>query len=276
MKTLKILSLAILLLLVAACRSTSGVEKKDADASSASAEANTQKVMATRSSSPALTAKLKLDVNLGKRSLSAGGHLRMKRDDVVQLSVTFLGMEVGRMEFTQEEVLIIDRFNKQFVRAKYADVSFLRDAGLDFYAVQALFWNELFAPGEKDAADALKRFRVVPSRQQTTLVLTDAPRLNYAFVTETSSGKIDAIAAERKDVGKKDSFSCEYADFKPFAEKPFPTAMTFSLLASGKAVGLTLSLSRLSDSGDWATRTNVSSKYKERRAEDILRQLLSF
>ncbi len=275
MKTLKLLSLSLLLLLIAACRSTSGVEKTSGSATSASTEAYTQKVMANRSASPVLTAKLKLDVNLGGRSVSAGGQLRMKRDDVVQLSVTFLGMEVGRMEFTAEEVLVIDRFNKQFVRAKYSDVGFLRDAGLDFYALQALFWNELFVPGEKNAADALKRFRIVPSKQQTTLMITDAPRLNYAFVTDTSSGQISTTAAERKDNGKKDAFCCEYADFKPFAEKLFPTSMKFSVAASGKSAGLTLSLSRLSDSDGWATRTSVSSKYKERRAEDILRQLLS-
>ena len=66
-----------------------------------------------------------MDINLGQKDLSVNGTLRMKRNDVVQLSLTFLGMEVGRMEFTPSDVLIIDRFNKQYVRASYDEVSFL-------------------------------------------------------------------------------------------------------------------------------------------------------
>ena len=46
-----------------------------------------------------LTAKASVAIQTGGKSISANGTLRMKRNDVIQLSITFLGMEVGRMEF---------------------------------------------------------------------------------------------------------------------------------------------------------------------------------
>lgn len=96
-----------------------------------------------------VTASTKVRLSgVGGKDLSVNGKLQMKRNDVIRLSLRFLGMEVGLMEFTPNDVLVVDRINKQFVRAKYGEVSFLRQAGLDFYALQSLFWNELFIPGQ--------------------------------------------------------------------------------------------------------------------------------
>lgn len=75
----------------------------------------------------------------GRQNLSVGGTLKMKRDDVVQLSLTVLGIEVGRLEFTPKDVLIVDRVNKQYVRARYDQVAFLQTADLDFYAFSRCF-----------------------------------------------------------------------------------------------------------------------------------------
>ncbi len=90
---------------------------------------------------PAMTAKMKLNVDALGKSLSVNGSLRMKRDEVVQLSLSMLGFELGRLEFSPDDVLILDRYHKQYVRCGYDDISFLKSAGIDFYALQSLFWN---------------------------------------------------------------------------------------------------------------------------------------
>ena len=107
------------------------------------------RVAAVQAEGPCLTATAKVAISGKGKDFSASGQLRLKRDDVVRLSVRVLGMEVGLLEFTPSDVLIVDRFNKQYVRASYAEVPFLSQADLDFYALQALFWNEIFVPGQR-------------------------------------------------------------------------------------------------------------------------------
>ena len=126
---------AVMLLTFSACRSTKGLDRTkghvsgttvSGTSSTAHADANAvatalvKEITAQPLAPSCLTAKVKVDLEGMGKSISVNGQLRMKRDDVVQLSLTFLGMEVGRMEFTPQDVLIIDRMNKQYVRAAYS------------------------------------------------------------------------------------------------------------------------------------------------------------
>lgn len=90
-----------------------------------------------------VTAKVRLELSSNGKSTSVGGMLRMKRNDVIQLSlVTFGVLEVARIEMTPEYFLLVDKMGRQYVKASYNDVSFLRDADVDFYTIQSYFWNE--------------------------------------------------------------------------------------------------------------------------------------
>lgn len=117
-----------------------------------------------------------MDVDADGKQISCGGSLKMKRDDVIQLSLTFLGFEVGRLEFTPKDGLVVDRIHKQYSRASYAEVDFLRQAGLDFYTLQSLFWSKSSPPeaamcARSSTAFAWRRaFRCLPDncRNSTT------------------------------------------------------------------------------------------------------------
>lgn len=70
------------------------------------------------------------------KEISVPGQLRMRKDEVIRLSlqVPILGTEVGRIEFAKDYVLFVDRMHKEYVKAKYSDVGFLRDNGINFYS----------------------------------------------------------------------------------------------------------------------------------------------
>lgn len=267
---------ALLAVQLTACRSTQGAAGgNDAGSDAPAAGAYIKKVRTNAQTAATVTARVKLELKVDGRDLSASGNLRMKRDDVVQLSVTFLGIEVGRLEFSPDGVLIIDRANKQYVRADYRQVDFLRRAGLDFYAVQALFWNELFVPGERQVSQAaLARFRTATSGSHTLLSLTDAPALDYEFLTLTESGAIDRLTVREKGKAGDAPLSWQYGDFGTLAGKPFPTRMSLSVNAAGRQGGLTLSLSKLANAAGWEAHTTPSAKYKERDANALFRQLM--
>ena len=90
-----------------------------------------------------ITSRLRMELSSGGASTSVGGSLRMKRDDVIQLSVVTFGiLEVARIEMTPDYFMLIDKMGRQYVKAAYSDVSFLRSADVDFYTIQAYFWDE--------------------------------------------------------------------------------------------------------------------------------------
>lgn len=78
----------------------------------------------------------------GVKKASAGGYLRMKRDEIIQARLVALIVEIGRLEMTPEYILVQDRMNRQYVKVRWEDVPQLKEAGADFQTFQQLFWGE--------------------------------------------------------------------------------------------------------------------------------------
>ena len=253
------------------CRTLQNAQKPSAGAAQQSQEQ--QYKVAKAQTAQCVTAKINMDVDADGKQISCGGSLKMKRDDVIQLSLTFLGFEVGRLEFTPKDVLVVDRIHRQYSRAAYSEVDFLRQAGLDFYALQSLFWNEIFTPGSRDVRSQLNRFRMASSGDYTSLLLTDAPKLNYQFLTRTSSALLDRVTVDGKSTADQGQFVWKYDNFTTLGGKPFPTSMAVSISGMGKKAGFTLALSRLNTDTDWPTRTTISSKYTQIKATSLLDKL---
>lgn len=259
-----------------ACSSSRNAAKPSAAGTKAStAEAYAKRVAANFQTSAAITAKTAIDLNNGGKTFSLGGTLRMKRDDVIQISMTFLGMEVARLEFTPDYVLIVDRFNKQYVKATYADASFLKSANLDFYVLQSMFWNELFVPGERNVKSALGKFTMASSGDHTLLSLTSSPKLDYEFLTQTATALLDRVTVNPKNVSAKESLVCKYSGFGDFGGHKFPSTIALEMRGTSRELGLTLGLSRLSSDSKWQTRTEVPGSYKQRSVDEILKKLSS-
>ena len=124
-----ILPLVLLMtLLLTGCKSSSVVSTE----SPLSSTAYVQHLAVKNIPSQVISAKTDVELMLGGKQVQVNGTLKMKRDELVQLSFTFFGFEVGRIEFTPTDVLFVDRANKRYVRAKYADVGALNEANLNF------------------------------------------------------------------------------------------------------------------------------------------------
>lgn len=122
------------------CRTQSTAEKKDighSNTSSTTASLDNaakaqvvEKVVSNAQSAQYITSKIKLHLQVGDKDVSLGGKLCMKRDDVIRIQLTAFGlMEIGRMEFTNDYVMVMDRMNKQYVKLDYNKVDFLAQIG---------------------------------------------------------------------------------------------------------------------------------------------------
>lgn len=270
-KHLSTLFFSLTIGLLAAC---SGSREAVVSRPAAAADEMARSVQKNRLATDNLTARLSLELSQGGKSVSCGGTLRMRRGEVVQMVLTFIGFEVGRIEFSPTDVLLIDKVHGQYVRASYADVSFLRTAGLDFKALEALFWNELFVPGASSAEIAPDRFRAGTSGSHTLLELTDTPVLQYDFLVATATALIERVTAQSRSDASAGALTWVYEDFQKVADGRFPTTMKATFKGQGRELGLNLSLSRLGTSADWQAHTAPKDSYKRRNADDILRALI--
>ena len=149
MKIIIRFSVLMLCILLASCRSKKEVVSTTTTVSDNTtigvppSQGNKQPADAKQQEETCVTAKVRLELASNGKSTSVGGMLRMKRNDVIQLSlVTFGVLEVARIEMTPDYFLLVDKMGRQYVKASYNDVSFLRDADVDFYTIQSYFWNE--------------------------------------------------------------------------------------------------------------------------------------
>ena len=226
-----------------------------------------------------IVADMSFNIKMGSQDITVPGSLHMRRDEVIriQLFIPLLGTEVGRLEFTPNSVLVIDRMHKEYVEGDYTQLDFLKKNGLNFYSLQALFWNELLVPGQKTVGvkDAA-RFEVDAKRVKLT---NGNMTYNWTTLPETDQIVMTNVGYASSESGAS-SLLWQYSDFRQLGTKQYPVSQTFQFTTTAtkqqRMVRVTLDMETPRDKGDWDVRTTVSSKYKKVNAADVLGKLLSF
>ena len=270
-------SLVIVLsaLFIASCSTTKSVKKADFIGKLSEAE-YLGNVLSNHSGTRwnALTAKMSLTLDWEDKKTKVGGTLRIKKGEVIQMSIApLLGIEVARVEISPEGVLVIDRMNKRYVQVSFVELETLAKAKLDFYTLQALFLNELFLPGKKELSprDA-SAFVVELVGENVWLDVRKTKRFSYRFMTQVTNALL-----EGSFIGLKDTpygISWKYSEFRMLENKAFPADMQVSFIGGKKKVNAAFSLSRVSTNSSWETHTKVSGKYERVLLEDLIKQLL--
>lgn len=234
------------------------------------------KVNANRLTQETLVGKMNVAIEAGGRKLSVGGSLKMKRNDVIQLSLVAFGfIEAGRVELTRDYILVVDRIGHQYLKEDYREIPYLQQAGVDFYALQALFWNELFVPGRKDRVTT-DDFKVSEIGQSVVLEAKDTRQLTLKFVAALADGLIKQanIAEAGKVTGPQ--LNWKYLSFGRVNRQNFPDKMQISADGLKDKYGITLSLSNLREDSKWETRTEINTnRYKKVSLSSILNRLMA-
>lgn len=230
-----------------------------------------------------LVSDLSFTLNTGSRNISVPGILHMRKDEVIriQLLIPLIRSEVGRIEFTKDYVLFIDRMHKQYVKASYNDVSFLKDNGINFYSLQALFWNQLFIPGQQRVGESqLSMFSVDLAAVQANNVpvtLLDG-KMAYKWLAESASGLINMAEAKYTSANHGVStLKWNYGNFQNFGAKKFPVYHEVTIQTQAtkqqRTIKAVFELNGLSDNADWESFTTPSNRYQKVGVDEILEKL---
>ncbi len=215
-----------------------------------------------------LSAKLKLNANIKGKTFSAGGNLKIKRGEGLQISINALGglIEVARIEMTPEKMLLIYRLGREYAEVRYSEIEAFRSLGLDYSMLEAILMNEVFAPGENILDKALAKMDVKAANGEIILTTPRSRNMQYSFHIEQSSG---SLVLTRGDYNSSVSVDCNYADFTDFAGRSFPRQINFSVAD----MALNLSLSSIKDGSLKLTSESSLSSYSKVAASKLINGL---
>ncbi|MDO4164322.1 MAG: DUF4292 domain-containing protein [Bacteroides sp.] len=142
-----------------------------------------------------LSSKVKLTVPNKDASLTLNGTMKLKSGERMQLSflMPILRSEVARMEVTPDEILLVDRMGKRYVRATRAELKGLLPKKADFAHLEKLLYNASKANGTK----ALEGKDLgLPKLEKCRIELTDFSDKPFSMSATELSSKYKQVPLE--------------------------------------------------------------------------------
>ena len=227
-----------------------------------------------RQTARGIRGKMSISLQTGSGSpLSASGSIKMKRDEIIQLSITALGLvELGRMELTPQYLFIQDRYHKRYIKAAWSDIPSLKSAGVDFNTFQSLFWNELFVPGH-NGIPSDEDFEVTDIGNRMRLQPKDAPQTaSLLFYTNEDCDLIYQTSLVARKGSMRFDGNCK--SWSKLDGKQFPAELRLAI-SDKKAYVAELTFTRLQvdESMGNISTSMTDGKYTQVTLDEVLKGL---
>ena len=220
-----------------------------------------------------LSARMKIEFSGQGKDISSRAQLKMIYDDRLQISVQpFLGIEMFRIELTNDSVKILDRMNKQYMVDSYDNINGTTKIDFNFHNLQALFTNQIFVPGEnKISTNHFRRFRMTKNDNQALLKLKDSNGLFYTF---TADGDEKLLSVNIENESTSHAINWNYNSFQTIGNQLFPMNMIILLKSDDSTQGTaTLSFSSPEINSQLKTEFNIPSGFNKVTPAQILKLL---
>ena len=165
-----------------------------------------------------MQAKARVKYNDGKQNVSALANIRIKKDSLIWMSVSKLGIEGARLLINPDSVLIIDKLNKKYITYSFQELSKEFAFDIDYHLVESVVLGNLIYPYERERIEQTEGF--LKYNQQLE---------NFLFnnFIGTSSRKLEKLEVE--DTNTKNTISVNYGDFQQVNQEIFPFSIDASI-----------------------------------------------
>jgi hypothetical protein len=167
------------------------------------------------------------------------------------------------------------------VQANYNELEFMKNNGLNFYSLQALFWNELTMPGTKQLTSKdFRKYDVdLDAAGENLPISLKKGNMTYKWQANKENALISNATVNyvSNSHGSSD-LTWDYSDFTKVDAKQFPANQMFKFTTTStgkkKTVEVNIKMKSVKTTEKWETKTTVSSKYKKVQPENVLGKLL--
>lgn len=199
------------------------------------------------------SAKFSAEYTVDKKKSSLSGQLRIKHDSIIWISISpILGIEMARMELTNDSVKYINRIGSTYFLRDIAYINELLNNTLDFDMVQAfLLGNDFsFYENGKFRANIDNGWYKLITAQRHKLKKYLRQNEDVASIPmqhiwlDPSNFKIThVLVKEIEDNNRK--FEAGYAGFQQIGGQLFPTEVSFDIETGTKKVNIKVNYSKI-------------------------------
>lgn len=188
-------------------------------------------VRSTNTSFLFLNAKGKAQVNLKGNKQSANLALRMRRDSIIWVSGSLVGIEGVRAVLTPDSVRVLNRLEKTYFSGGYDYLSKLLNVPVSFAQMQAILLGD-YLPAPTGTTPKITQEEA--GRQRVSYPLAD---VLVERLLQAGTGRVEQLKVS--DPASKRDLTVDYSDFKPLEEAGgLPFANSVSIQAQQPSSGI--------------------------------------
>ena len=177
----RIVYLLLLVVVLAGCKSSKHL-----------ATSETKTSTKTQTSSY-LASKLQLTIPGKKGSMSVGGTMKTHERVQISLLMPILRTEVARIEVTPDEVLLVDRMNKRFVRATKAELKNVLSKNVEFSRLEKILMDASLPGGKTELTG---KDIGIPSLEKAKVQLYEFSTQEFSMTPTELTSKYNQVPLE--------------------------------------------------------------------------------
>ncbi len=203
--------------------------------------------------------KARMVLNDGKKEREVKAHIRIRKDSVIWMTFTVLGVQGGKALINKDSITIVSTVDKEYYVFDYAGLSKRFNFDVNYQTIQSAFLGNLISPRqETDRINPGEPFNLL-EQQRATVALRN-------FINPTTR-KLEKV--EMKESNTSNSVSILYSNFQPVGEKTYPFNGLISILykTPGGVVNTTITLEyNKAEVGDKELKFpfNIPKRYERR------------
>lgn len=201
-----------------------------------------------------MQSKLNIEFDDGKKAMSLKGQLRMQRDSVIWISLTYLGIEAARLKITTDSINFINRSNKTYLSEDMAKLKeFIPiEPSLEFIQ-DILTGNErLIQKGERfKASVADGRYRLETRNDDNNFIR------NKEIWVLPENFRISKYEIQEQDA-ERSKIELEYDNFESYNGRYLPTKI---LLTHGQEISIEIEYSNVTTDKNLKFPFRLNKKY---------------
>lgn len=172
-----------------------------------------------------LQGKSKMTLRDGTKEREVKAHIRLRKDSVIWMNFTVVGVQGGRALINQDSITIISNVDKEYYVFEYKELSKRYNFEINYHVIQSAMLGNLLMPrGEDDLVESLTSMFLLKQKVNN---------IDVANYVNAATMKLEKV--ELKESDSHNTFTINYANFQPLEDKLFPYNGTISLFYKTEA-----------------------------------------
>lgn len=199
--------------------------------------------------------KSEVDYEDPKQSLHIAAEIRMKKDEIILVSLRWFGITMAKAIITPTQVKYYEKINGKYFEGDYKMLSDLFGTDLDFKKVQNLLLGR--------AIDDLTKGKYTLGQEGNDLKLQESDSVNFSKSYIFNPSTFWLNKQEIKQLNPERTFFVNYTDYKTYAPSVLPTELAIFAIQGNKTTTINIRYKNVNFNDELTFPYSVPNGYKQ-------------